>query len=161
VLCCKGEAREVLNRGANQAPDTCPSIHARGFWKRQKSVYFNIRLCHPNANSCNDLTSKLLYKQQEQKKKRKYVIRVIEVEQGTFTLLVSSTTGGMGEEFIRYHYRLAELLAIQKIQTYSTTISWIRARVSFALLSGALSTHVEKCPRGLRAGLKKVLMCGL
>lgn len=89
------------------------------------------------------------------------MIRVIEVEQGTFTLLVSSTTGGMGEEFIRYHCRLAELLAIEKIETYSTTISWIRARVSFALLSGALSTRVEKCPCGLRAGLKKVLMCGL
>ena len=108
-----------------------------------------------------DLTSKLLYKQQEQQKRRKYVIRVIEVEQGTFTLLVSSTTGGIGEEFIRYHCRLAELLATEKIETYSTTISWIRARVSFALLSGALSTRVEKCPCGLRAGLKKVLMCGL
>ena len=40
----------------------------------------------------------------------------------------------MGEECAR----LAELLSIKKDETYSTTVSWIRAKVSFALLRGAL-----------------------
>ena len=40
-------------------------------------------------------------------------------------------------ECARYHARLAELFAIKKGETYSTTVSWIRAKVSFALLRGA------------------------
>ena len=54
------------------------------------------------------------------------------------TPLVFSTMGGMREECARYHARLAELLAIKKSETYSSTVSWIRAKVSFALLRKAL-----------------------
>ena len=68
------------------------------------------------------------------------------MEQGTFTLLVFSTIGGMVEECARYYSRLAELLAIKKGETYNTTISWISAKVSFALLRGALL-----CLRGSKA----------
>jgi len=32
----------------------------------------------------------------------------------------------MGEECIRYHCRLAELLAVKKGEMYSTTISFVR-----------------------------------
>ena len=78
-------------------------------------------------------------------KKRKYSSRVMEIEQGTFTPLVFSTTGEMGDECSRYHSRLAELLAAKKNETYATTISWIRAKLSFALLRGALL-----CLRGSR-----------
>ena len=34
----------------------------------------------------------------------------------------------------RYHSRFAELVAIKKGESYATAMSWIRARVSFALL---------------------------
>lgn len=136
---------EELNRGANQSHDARLDVHARGFWEQQTSACFDIRVCHPHADSYKDLTLKQLYKQQENEKKRKYASRILEVEQGTFTPLIFSTTGGMGEECARYHARLAELLAITKGETYSTTVSWIRAKVSFALLRGALL--------GLLAGL--------
>ena len=46
----------------------------------------------------------------------------------------------------RYHSRLAELVATKKGEGYVTTMSWIRARVSFALLRSTLL-----CLRGLRA----------
>ena len=51
-----------------------------------------------------------------------------------------STTGGMAVECKRYHYdsRLAELVATKKGKSYATTMSWIRARVSFTLLRSAL-----------------------
>ena len=42
--------------------------------------------------------------------------------------------------------RLAELLDTKKGESYATTMSWIRARVSFALLRSALL-----CLRGSRA----------
>ena len=80
---------------------------------------------------------------------RKYASRILAVEQGTFTPLVFSTTGGMGEECARYHAKLAELLVIKKGDTYNTTVSWIRAKVSFALLRGALL-----CLRGSRGNRK-------
>ena len=85
---------EDLNRGANQASDARLDIRARGFWERQRSAYFDARVCHPNADSYKDLIPEQLYRQQEQKKKGKYATRVLEVEQGTFTPLVFSTTGG-------------------------------------------------------------------
>ena len=74
-----------------------------------------------------------------------YASRVLEVEQGSFTPLVLTTTGGMAGECMRYHSRLAELLSTKKGENYGTTMSWIRAKVSFALLRSALL-----CLRGSR-----------
>ena len=56
-----------------------------------------------------------------------------------------TSTGGMGPECLRFHSRLAELIANKKGEHYSRTISWIRARTSFALLRSALI-----CLRGSR-----------
>ena len=70
------------------------------------------------------------------------------MEKGTFSPLVFSTTGGMGDECNRFHKRLAELLSIKKGEKYADTISciWIRSKVSFALIRSALL-----CLRGLRS----------
>ena len=38
----------------------------------------------------------------------------------------------------RYHSRLTELVATKKGESYATTMSWIRERMSFALLRSAL-----------------------
>ena len=74
----------------------------------------------------------------ENEKKHKYNSHVTEIEQGTFTPLVFTTTGGMADECLRYHSRLAELLSAKKQESYATTISWVRAKVSFAILLSAL-----------------------
>ena len=75
-----------------------------------------------------------------------YANRVMEVEQATFTPLVFTATGGMAEECRRYHSRLAGLLADKQGEEYDTTKSWIRIKVSFAILKSALL-----CLRGSRA----------
>ena len=137
---------EQLNRGSNRAPDARLDIRARGFWESQRSAFFDVRVCHPNADSYKDLELRQVYKIHENEKKRLYARRVLEIEQGTFTPLVFTTTGGMGKECLRYHSRLAELVAIKKGEDYATTMSWIRARTSFALLRSALT-----CLRGSRA----------
>ena len=51
----------------------------------------------------------------------------------------------MANECTRYHSRLAELLPTKKGEDYSTTMSWVRDKVSFALLRSALL-----CLRGSR-----------
>ena len=47
-------------------------------------------------------------------KKRKYNSRVTEIEQGTFTPLVFTTTRGMAHECLRYHSRLAGAIICKK-----------------------------------------------
>ena len=54
--------------------------------------------------------------------------------QGTFTPFIFTSTGGMGKECLQYHSRLAQLISIRKGEDHAKTISWIRARTSFALL---------------------------
>ena len=72
--------------------------------------FFDVRICHQNA----ELSPKQIYKLHEDKKKRKYASRIIQVENGTFTPLVFTTTGGMSQECQRYHSRLAELISSKK-----------------------------------------------
>ena len=99
---------ESLPSGANRAPDARLDIYARGFWERQRSAFFDVRVCYPNTDSYRDLDLKQIYKQHENDKKRLYMQRVMDVEQGTFTPLVFTTTGSMGEECKRYHNRLLD-----------------------------------------------------
>ena len=44
----------------------------------------------------------------------------------------------MADECVRYHRRLAELIANKKGESYSSAISWIRAKVSFAIVRSAI-----------------------
>ena len=81
-------------------------IHARSFWSRQGSTFFDVRVCHPNADSYKDLTPQQIYRQHENEKKRMYASRLMEVEQATFTPLVFTTTGDMAPECQVYHKRL-------------------------------------------------------
>ena len=60
----------------------------------------------------------------------------MEIEQGTFTPLVFTTTSGMADECVKYHSRLVELIANKKGESYSSAISWIK--VSFAIIRFAI-----------------------
>ena len=115
---------ETLSRGANRALDAHLDVRARGFWERQRSAFFDVRVRHPNADSYREQNPKQIYKQHENEKKRQYGRRVMEVEQGTFTYtpLIFGSTGGMGVECKLYHKRLVELLAINKGESYATTV---------------------------------------
>ena len=42
------------------------------------------------------------------------ISRVLDIEHGTFTPQILTTTGGMGKECLNYHSRLAQLIAIKK-----------------------------------------------
>ena len=93
---------EELVRGTNQAPNARLDVHCRGFWERQRAAFFDVRVCHPTAGSYRDLSPEQIYIIHENEKKRKYSCCVTEIEQGTFTPLVFTKTGGMADECLRY-----------------------------------------------------------
>ena len=90
--CLQPIAGEELNRGANKAWHARVDVHCHGFWERQRAAFFDIRVCHPNADSYKELTPKQNDQLHENEKKRKYGSRVMEVQQGTFTPVVFTTT---------------------------------------------------------------------
>ena len=71
-------------------------------------------LCHPNADSYRDLTPMQIYKKHENEKKRQYAEREMEIEQGTFTPLVFTTTSGMADKCVKYLSRPTEVIANKK-----------------------------------------------
>ena len=50
-------------------------IHARGFWEPQRLAFFDVRVCHPNAESYRDLEPQQIH---ENEKKRQYSSRVLD-----------------------------------------------------------------------------------
>ena len=59
------------------------------------------------------------------------------VEQGTFTPLVFSATGGMGRECSMFVKKLSQLVSIKRKEELSVVTYGIRCEISFALLQVA------------------------
>ena len=85
-----------MTRGSNKGQDARLDIHARGFWEPQRAAFFDVMVCHPNAESYRDLKPQQIYRLHENEKKRQYSSRVLDIEHGTFTPVIFTTTGGMG-----------------------------------------------------------------
>ena len=83
------------------------------------------------------------YRKHENTKKRANEQRVQEIEHGSFTPLVLSATGGMGNAATICYKRLASMIATKHDQSYCSTISWLRCTLSFSLLRSAI-----QCIRG-------------
>ena len=115
-----------------------PDVSARGVWSTYEQSYFDVKVMHPTADSHMRKSLAAMYSEGQGEKKRKFNDRIINVEKGTFTPLVFSTTGGMAPECTRLNKRLAELTAAQTGESYSHVISHIRTRLRFALLRATL-----------------------
>ena len=110
---------EVLTSGSNKAQDARLDVHRFPFGKGKDLHFLISGYLTQNAESYKELTPKQIYHMHENEKKRLYNRRVVEIEEGTFTPLVFTTTGGMGKECKRYHSRLAEMIALKKGELYS------------------------------------------
>ena len=120
---------------------------ASGFWTRGQMAHFDVRVFHADAPSYADKPIADLFRSQERQKKLKYEERIINVEHASFCPLIFSTTGAAGPSCTRFISRLASLLADHNSSTsYSCLMSWIRCRLSFALIRAAIL-----CSRGSRS----------
>ena len=109
-------------------------VSARSVWNVLERAFFDIRVFHAPAPTNASKPIPQMYLSHEGEKKRKYNARVLEVEKGTFTPLVFSTSGGMGAEAQRLVKRLAQRMEVATGQRYSDAVSFIRKRLRFELL---------------------------
>ena len=106
-------------------------------------------MTHVNSACQKDKPTSIIFQEHEDAKKRQYQQRILEIEHGSFTPLVLGTNGGMGSECSKFLSVLANKIAEKENEQYSKTISWIRTRLSFEIMRGALL-----CIRGSRTPFK-------
>ena len=73
-----------------------------------------------------------------------------EVERGSFTPLVFSTTGGASRLASTFLRHLASLLAEKHDKPYSATMAWLHCRLSFSLLRSAVLCMRGSCSTARR-----------
>ena len=105
-----------------------------------QKTFLDIRVTHPTAPTHINTNSAQVYKTQEQEKKRAYNERVIQVEKGSFTPIVVSTYGGMGQEAEAFHKKLGQLIANKRNETYSHVVNYLRTRMRFSVLRSVLTS---------------------
>ena len=113
-------------------------VSAVGIWSACERTFLDVRVMHPNSPSYREMTPEQLYEKHENEKKAAYNERILQIEKGSFTPLVFSTTGGMGPESIKFHKRVAELIAVKRNEQYADVMNHIRTKLRFALLKSVL-----------------------
>ena len=82
-------------RSTNTEDGARLDIKAQKFWDKSKQpTFFDVRIFNSLATSNCTSSSDACYRRHEREKRRAYEQRILEVEHGTFTPLVLSTSGG-------------------------------------------------------------------
>ena len=152
---CEPHLQPVVNKQGYQRSailddDARCDVRARGFWRDGQNAFFDVRVTNADNASQQNSTIKAVLRKHELDKKREYNRRVMEVEHGSFTPLIFTTTGVMGHECSIFHKNLAEKLSQKKNERYDVIMRYLRVKLSLALKSTLL------CLRGSRAVSKVV-----
>ena len=117
--------------------------------------FFDVKVFNPFAKSHlnQNQTLEAVFKNQESKKKKSYTQRVIEVEHGSFTPIVTSAYGGFGKETRTFVSKLVEKLAEKNGMEKSVIASYKRSKVSFELIRSQVA-----CIRGSRSLWNKTVI---
>ena len=102
------------------------------------TIFFDMKVFNPNAQTKRQHSLSTHYTFHEKVKKRMYEQQICDVEHGSFTPLVFSTTGGMGKAANIFYKRLASQLASKRKQPYHIVMDWMRYHLSFLLLRLAI-----------------------
>ena len=108
-------------------------VRVRGFWGKWKNAFFDFRVFYPHATSYaypKNLASG--YRKHSQDKRREYSERVEQVEAGSFTPMIMSSTGGLGPEMSVAVKYLASKIAAKEGSQYSRAVDVLRCKFSFA-----------------------------
>ena len=132
------------NRSANRTDEARLDVSATGLWVPYQKAFLDVRVFNPSAKKYRTIDQAFIMNERE--KKNEYCQRVLQIENGTFNPLVFSINGGMGKECAAVYKRIAQMMADKRESTsYSDCITFIRTRLSFAVLRSAM-----RCIRGSR-----------
>ena len=151
---CEPMLQQVTNKqgyckSANLKDDARLDVRARGFWRPGQNAYFDVRVTNADCSSQQNTSLKQVLHKHEMEKKRSYNKRIMEVEHGSFTPLVFTTTGVMSHECTVFHKALAEKLSRKRGDTYQDIMRYLRVKFSFLALKATLL-----CLRGSRSHTK-------
>ena len=130
----------LVNLGLNgtNAEKARLDVSSVGLFTPMERNFLDVKVTHLNCRSYINKDSSQVYSQHEKQKKSKYNERIINVEKGSFTPIIMSTTGGMGTEATLFHKRLALLISEKRKENYSHVIGHIRTRLRFSLLKSTV-----------------------
>ena len=140
---------ERLPSGSNLADGARLDVSAVNLWSPLARAFVDVRVFNSQASTNWAKTIPQMYISHENQKKTEYLPRVIQIEKGTFTPLVFSTSGGMGKEADKFIRRIAERMSMKRGEQYSSAVSFLRRRYRFDLL--------KTCIISLRGYKKTVL----
>ena len=127
-------------------------IKANSLWgSRFNRTFFDVKIFNPHAKSCPK-TKKDAHKYHESIKRNKNEERIRETEHSSFSALVFACLGGAGPSASRVMKQLATKISENRGEPYADTISYIRTKISFALLRSCVF-----CLRGCCALKPRVL----
>ena len=118
----------------------------------------DVRIFHPDCPSNLSTAVPALYKRFQREKKRQYGQRVREVELGSFTPIVFSTTGGMGTEAQTFFRRLAGQLSVKKNMPFHLMMN-PSVRDPAAVIADVLAGVQEPSPAKTELGARTSRRC--
>ena len=143
-------------RSANRAEAARVDIRAGGFWTRQQDAFFDVRVTHPKASALSRPDVLRHLREHENAKKRQYCQRVINVDRGSFTPLVFSTSGMCAKECSLFLKALARAIVDKHSDLkYSAVMERLRCKLSFSLLRWCIT-----CFRGSRTRRTRLRQLG-
>ena len=144
---------ELHPKGTITADGARLDIVATGLYGKNEKTFMDVRITHPNAPSNLSIPVEKLLLKNEAEKKSKYGSRVINTERATFIPLVFTTAATTAPECNKFHKRVAELIANKRKEQYGKVLSYIRTRISFAMLKSILvSIHGVRDKQGRKDG---------
>ena len=130
-----GEEKSI---GGNVSVKARADISARGLWCRGQRAFFDVRIFDPKAQRHENKTFKRCHEVNDNNKKRDYNSRILNVEQGSFTPLAFSITGGIGRQCSMFVKRLCQMISLKRKEELSVVTYKIRWKMSHSLLRSSL-----------------------
>jgi len=121
-------------KSAVHEDDARVDIRAASFWScRHHRSFFDVCVFNAFAESNLSSSPAATFRRHEGEKRRAYEERVREVERGSFTPLVFSSSGDMGKADTVTYCRLASLLSDKWNSSYPVIMGWLRCSLGFRL----------------------------
>ena len=102
-------------------------------------AFFDIRILDPNSKRYSAQGLQRCYINKRKEKKRQDNREFYKQKNGIFIPLAFSINGGMGREVSKCYSRIAEMLSEKRDEPYSITISQIRRKLTFSLISSIIT----------------------